>query len=423
MLLSLAMGAGPGETKLALTPAAAPVPALRYQLLPEVRELTPGNSVQWYLRCFAEQRNFFFGKDGVAERNRYRAMRLAELEKEDLRKYGGHALTQADWAARLEYRDWNVLPNLETEGSALRLPELDGFRVLAVSLQIRLRACVAKKDWDAAIETAKTMFAFARHLGEHPTAAGNQLGLEVAHLALDSLEEMIQQPGSPNLYWALVNLPSPLVELRKGLEGERVRVDADLRGLKADEVMTDEQLEAFVAALSGRIGTVREAAGLPPRNVRAAIAKLVQDRERAGRIRARLLKEAPAGGVQEKLAALKILQYSPLQLVLLDERREYEERRDDVLKLLGMAPWQIDALPESPRGEGLLTDFVQPVAAQRRAQARVDQRVALLAAIESIRMGKRDSVSMPTDPFTGKPFSYDGTKLTAHGKTYEIILK
>ena len=52
---------------------AAPKPALKYQLLPEVRELQPGNPVQWYLRCFAEQRNFFFNKEVIEERTRYRA--------------------------------------------------------------------------------------------------------------------------------------------------------------------------------------------------------------------------------------------------------------------------------------------------------------------------------------------------------------
>jgi hypothetical protein len=39
-----------------------PKPALRYLLLPEVRELNPGNPAQWYLRSFQEQRNFFFSR-------------------------------------------------------------------------------------------------------------------------------------------------------------------------------------------------------------------------------------------------------------------------------------------------------------------------------------------------------------------------
>src|SRR5947199_6643110 len=94
--------ARPGEVvvRLAAAPAAAPKPALKYQLLPEVRELKPGNPVQWYVRCFMEQRQFFFNKDTVAERARQRTMPLTDLPAEQLRNYGGNALTQADWGAR-----------------------------------------------------------------------------------------------------------------------------------------------------------------------------------------------------------------------------------------------------------------------------------------------------------------------------------
>src|SRR6266567_4185906 len=69
-------------------PMAAPKPALKYLLLPEVRELNPGNPVQWYVRCFQEQRNFFYGKEGVAERSNYLSMPLAELPADKLRDYG-----------------------------------------------------------------------------------------------------------------------------------------------------------------------------------------------------------------------------------------------------------------------------------------------------------------------------------------------
>src|SRR6516165_11378096 len=75
--------------RLDVRPMAASKPALKYQLLPEVRELNPGNPVQWYVRCFQEQRNFFFSKEGTAERARYRSMPLAELPADKLRNYGG----------------------------------------------------------------------------------------------------------------------------------------------------------------------------------------------------------------------------------------------------------------------------------------------------------------------------------------------
>lgn len=129
--------------RIKVQPAAAPRPALRYQLLPEVPELNPGNPAQWYVRCFAEQRIFFFSKEANAERARYRSLPLAELPAEKLRHYGGNALAQADWGARLDALDWQMTQRVQTEGPDLLLPELGPLRILGTALQVRLRAQVA----------------------------------------------------------------------------------------------------------------------------------------------------------------------------------------------------------------------------------------------------------------------------------------
>src|SRR5262249_52025529 len=97
--LPVASLAGATLIKLKVRPMAAPKPVLKFQLLPEVRELNPGNPAQNYLKCFAEQRNFFYSKEARAERMRYLSMPLADLPAEKLRQYGGSALRQADWAA------------------------------------------------------------------------------------------------------------------------------------------------------------------------------------------------------------------------------------------------------------------------------------------------------------------------------------
>src|SRR5262249_26286914 len=141
---------------------------------------------------------------------------------------------------------------------------------------------------DAATRTAKTMFAFARHLGEHPTSAGNLLGLAVTDMALNTLEEMIGQPGCPNLYWALTDLPCPLVELRKGFQGDRTLADTELKTLRSDTAMTDVELDELVGRLSGRSGFVRLQAGLPPHNLRAELAAHAKNADKLLAARVRL---------------------------------------------------------------------------------------------------------------------------------------
>jgi hypothetical protein len=423
VVCSLPVGVGAAETEIRLNvrPMAAPKPALKYLLLPEVRELSPGNPAQYYLRSFAEQRNFFFGKEATADRARYVTLPLAELPKEKLLDYGGSALRQADWAARLDTIDWQMLQRVQTDGMDLALPELGPLRVLATALQVRFRGDVADKRFDDAVRSAKTMFAFARHLGEHPTEAANRLGICVAEMAVASLEEMIQQPGCPNLYWAFSDLPSPLVELRKGMQGERSLVATDLGSIVGDAIMTEEQLEKVVSRLSGLIGFAREQSGQPPRNLRAELARRVKDSDRLVAARGRLTEEGSGGNL--------IRQFSPTQIIILDEKRDYDIRRDEGMKLLGMAPWQIDALTVNEkarnRGDGLFTDFLPNVVSAHRAQGRLEQRLAMLRHVEGLRLyaaghdGKLPekladlTFPLPVDPFSGKSFVYEANGTVA----------
>jgi hypothetical protein len=402
--------------RLTVRPMPAPKPALKYQLLPEVGELNPGNPAQNYLKCFMEQRNFFYGKESVTQRASYLALPLAELPADKLRDYGGNALRQADWAARLDALDWQITQHVQSDGLDTLLSEVEPLRVLTAALHVRFRGQVAGGHFDDAVRTAKTMFALARHLGEYPADAANRAGMSAADQALDTLEEMIQQPGCPNLYWALTDLPSPLVDLRKGLQGYRALVAADLKPLQ-DEPMTDSQVERLVGRLSGTMSFARQQAGETPRSLRAALAVRVKDAERVRAARGRLVEAGSKEDVVQKL--------SPAQVILLDEKHAYELQRDERLKLLTLASWQIDALRASGTNsevaggdDGLFADLLPDVIKLRRAQARLEQRVALLRHVEALRLssaahdGKLPekltdcSVPLPDDPFTGKPFGY-----------------
>lgn len=345
-------------------------------------------------------------------------MPLSELPAQELRDYGRSPLGQTDWGARLTTVDWEVLPQSQADAADPRHPELEPLRTLGLALRVRFRGEVARKDWDGATRTAKTMFALARHLGEYPAGAGNRTGLAVAGLALDTLDEMLQQPGCPNLYWALTDLPCPLVELRRGVQGDCAAAMGQLRALKDDDVMTDEQLEELVGRLSGRLGLIREQAGQPLPDFRGALRRLAADRGRVATTRARIMDAAAGQGVLEKLAALRVMAYPDLQIVLLDERWRYEIRRDEELKLLALAPWQIDTVrPERPQA-GLFDDLLPKVVELRCEQARLEQRIALLRHVEALRLyaaaheGRLPSrledvrVPLPADPFTGRPFAY-----------------
>src|SRR5215469_6895201 len=100
--------------RLSVQPMAAPKPALRYLLLPELKEMTPGNPIPNYLKCFLDQDS--------------------TTNQETLPR---SALRQADRAARMDKPDWQVLLKLKTDGFGLLLPEVQKLRFLASALRDR----------------------------------------------------------------------------------------------------------------------------------------------------------------------------------------------------------------------------------------------------------------------------------------------
>ena len=105
--------ATPSETVIRLTvqPMAAPRPALRYLLLPELSEMNAGNPIAAYLKCLVDE-------DVSAERE----------------TFGRAALRRADWAARLDKPDWQILLRLRTDGFSLLLPDVQNLRNCIPSL-------------------------------------------------------------------------------------------------------------------------------------------------------------------------------------------------------------------------------------------------------------------------------------------------
>ena len=342
----------------------APKPALKYRLLPEVRELNPGNPVQWYLRCFPEQRNFFYSKEAVAERARYRAMPLAELPAENAGQYGGGpragglggpagrlSTGRSSSASRPEGWTGAARAGAAADpggGAAGAVPCRGGRAALRRRRPHRPRPC---SRWPATWAST-------------PRRPATGSGCRSRDLALDTLEEMVQQPGCPNLYWALTDLPVSAGGPAQGRAGRPRPVAAELRLVREDAPMTEAEVED-VGEPSVRRDGLRPRAGRPaaPEPAGRTAGRGIKDPDRiAGRLAARLVE---AGGT-----ALPILSCRPLQVILLDERRTYEVRRDERLKLLALAPWQIDVLAageESGRGaDGLLRGSSCPTSTRSR---------------------------------------------------------
>jgi hypothetical protein len=428
--------------RMTVQPMRAPKPALKYQLLPELREMNPGNPIHEYSRCFAEQYNFWRNKQAVEDREKWQTMPLKELPLKQLRDYGRVALRRADYAARLDTPDWQILLQIKSEGVNLLLPDLQGLRELAGALKVRFRTEVAERRFDDALVTAKTMFALSRHLGQHPTLIGDLVGIAVASVAIGPLDEMIQQPGCPNLFWALTDLPHPFIDLRLGLQGERTFLMADFALLDDRAPMTEAQLQKFVDRLDRLMKNTRV-----NKDVRGWLDALAKDE---GHVRAARQRLIDAGSAEDKVRA-----FPAPQVVLLDEKLAYEVRRDEAAKVLALPYWQAEPVlrawrqPKGEKGDTLFAELASGGERVKLAQARLEQRLGLLRCVEALRLyaaehdgrlpARLDDIGLPlpVDPITGKPFAYKldsptavlrGTpppgqeKIAAYNVRYEITI-
>jgi hypothetical protein len=418
--------AEPNETVIRLTvrPAPAPKPALKYQLLPDLREMNPGNPIQAYSKCFAEQYNLWRNKEEVEKREQWQTMPLHDLPLNEIAsRYSRRSpLRYADYAARLDTPDWQLLLQMKSDGPSLLLPDIQGLRELAGALKVRFRAEIAEKRFDDALYTAKTMLALSRHLGEHPTLISELVGTAVANLAIGPLDEMIPQPGSPNLFWALTDLPRPFIDLRKGGQGERVMMLYVFAPINEKATMSDVQVRDAV----NRIQQLWKAMNAE-KDVAGWLNKLAADEGQVRAARKRLIDL----GLAENL----VRQFSASQVILLNEKLEFEVRRDEVIKVLGLPYWQAEPVlraerrPRQGRKDALFAGIGVLGEKMKWAQARLDQRLGLLRCVEALRMyaaehngqlpARLEDMHLPllVDPLTGNPFVYklDGTTAIVRG--------
>src|SRR5262249_32659936 len=132
------------------------------------------------------------------------------------------------------------------------------------------------------------------------------------------------------LYWALTDLPHPFIDLRKGVQGERLIMEPIFGLFDDSEPMSEERLQKVVTEVDTALKAMEA-----KEDVRAWLDARVKDDNFLQSARKRLIDS----GMAEK----KVQQFPALQVVLLDEKVEYEVRHDEQSKWLLQPYWQAEA--------------------------------------------------------------------------------
>lgn len=413
--------------QIVLYPSPEPRPALKYQLLPPFVERRPGNAAVYWSRMWSERAHFFtkYEKEyyepgligtwmkmplGDAREKEYREKELVKVIPL-LRLQGVYA--DMERAVRCESCDWQ-LPIREGNLFSI-VPAVQEPRRLARMLEAKVHLEIAEGNYDEAVRTLQTGYAQARQVAQGPTTVEALVGVTIAGMMSHKVEQLIQQPDAPNLYWALSTLPRPLVDFRPAgeLDSSGLYLQfPELRDLNKKRLSP----EGWRDLLRKVIDFSSRCAGSSPAVIGLMI---VQGYPRAKR---HLIEQ---GRPEAEVEAMPVA-----QVVLLYTMELYEEVNDDQFKWfflptleVGDGPKQAEQrLQEAAAREIIpLASFVLPAStAARNAETSFQWNLAMLRVFEAMRVyaavheGRWPNtlsdiieVPIPTNPYDNKPFVYE----------------
>ena len=204
--------------ELTVSPVSESCPALRYRLQKRVYQLKNDNAAVLYHSAIEECPQ---GDDNLFEKiDQWRDMPLDQLPCGEVRQalYPFRPTFRCLELAALRSRcEWDM--PIE-EGFSMLMPSLGTYRKIAYALSVQARLEIAEGQIDEALDTLTTGLSLARGLGKGPTVIQDLVGIAIAAVMFDQVGELIESPETPNLYWALTELPSPLIDLRHSLSYE-----------------------------------------------------------------------------------------------------------------------------------------------------------------------------------------------------------
>ncbi|MEN6458769.1 MAG: hypothetical protein ABFC63_07540 [Thermoguttaceae bacterium] len=422
--------------QMRLYPAAEPQPSLRYQLLPPFVECRPGNAAVWWNRLPAGRTTFWQDFDNSWNSldqwmkiplgdPQEKACRNSQSMKKALDRlyHTSGVFADMERAARFESCDWE-LPIREANYFEMLLPEVQFCRQYARFLAARAHLQIAEGRYEEAVHTLQVGFAEARDVAAGHTLINSLVGITIAGMMSHEIQQMMQQPDAPNLYWALSAMPSQLVDFRRAAEAEANSLYLQfpqLRNLASQKYSAaewDRLLHTILKFVQGGLYVAGQPA--KPEKLDAAIAKLKDE----GYPKARqflIAQGRSAAEVDAMPASQAILCYS---------MHIWDQANQDELKWFLLPSEEIgdglDAAEQRMRSVyyaeeiiPLVRTFTPCVSAARKAEVRYQWNVAMLRTFEAMRLYAANhsgqwperlsdirEVPVPNNPFDNRPFVY-----------------
>jgi hypothetical protein len=412
----------------------APRSALAYRLLPDPLDQVDGNAAPLWIRAGIEARAVshkwtpqewnWSGPKGTPLDKLPRKEVTAVLAKH------ATALSLIDLAVLRKRCDWGHLPVTVQNLPLIALNEIQSMRELTHLINLRCRLALAEKNFDEAQRSIVAGLTLARHIGQGQTVIQDLVGVAIATIILGRVEEWMEMPGSPNLYWALTTLPRPFIDVRRNMRHEMdtmYRSFPQLRQFKEKKLSTGEA-KALADEFFGTLGKMCDQ--VPQLKVKGTTTAAALAFYPAAK-KALIASGRPAKEVE----AMPHLQVVVLYLV-----EDYDRIRDDIDCWLAVPPWQgmeslarvekeyrQKAQKEGTMSSTLIAMLLPALSKVYHAHLRLDRHLAGMRGAEALRQYAADhrggapakwsaitGVPNPLDPFTGK--GLDGYYKVEQGK-------
>jgi hypothetical protein len=343
--------------------------------------------------------------------------RLPRNEIHDFLAHYTAPLRLARQAASREHCDWE-LPPVTFQSIQIYFPQthFQRCRELSTLLRIEFRLALVEGRFDDAAETLQTGFALARHLWEGDTLIDILVAIAIDAIMFSHVEEWVQTPGSPNLYWALTTLPQPRGNLRRCIEYEMNSLHRSfprLRRLRR-ETLTAREADTLVNQVFDSLSKMLD------RNPKTAD----PFKKQATAIREGTMYLQARKHLLDQGRSTKEIDAMPkAQVTLLWYIDQYDRVWDDASKGLTVPTWQALPLMEAAfekfhSSDNLFLTLLGPALNKTwLANVRFERQLASLRCAEALRLyaakheGKPPAkwsdireVPLPIDPFTGKGF-------------------
>ena len=425
-------GDGPTVVKMTVTASAIRKPALEWMLLPEPREVQAGNAAVQYGMAgdvYLSQRPA--GKELQEQGDlidKLIAGPLGGMDVAAAQKIVEHdraVLGQLRDGARRESCSWQL--NLRQEGVFTLLPYLGPMRQMCRVLAVAIRLDIKNHQWEGAQDKLQTGYGIARQLAHGQTIVESLVAAAIAGQMNNCVKDWIAEPGSPNVFWGLAEMPAPITPLQPGIAGERSFIQFDLpewteleRGKGTPELLAG-MVGHFMHIADGGFGTNPAGAdrqrGVFEDPLLAATGLAVIEYPQAKRFL--IERGATAEDVEKRSVAAVVGEFIT---------RSYEETSDELFKWallpadqavmgMGEANKMLAELPANSAPNMLARWFLPALNRAVVNATKPDRQLRVMRIVEGVRdyaavhhglPGSLEELGLPVaeDPVTGRAFGF-----------------